>query len=239
MNENAEQSLSPDAPAQNRMTLAFGDVKEALQEAFDGEYERRWVSEAWAALIMAGPADYSNELERCEAAIRFIALIEFYRDWRSLVDEGDRGFAGVSVATVLNLSPFRLGQLIGRHPEFTGVPRFDLYTIRPSDDELFCRALYHLEIEARSAVAAAMKLHFGGISGLFLALWNGDKQPRPADYEWNREKYHWQRDWGIQNLHTWVPAYQDSEDEILMDETAEKMRLWTWLDQGAEPLDRY
>ena len=35
--------------------------------------------EAWAALIKLGFADYSGELDRCEAVIRFIAFCEFYR----------------------------------------------------------------------------------------------------------------------------------------------------------------
>ena len=163
----------------------------------------------------------------------------FYRDWRALIGESDRGFTSLSVPAAPNVTAFRLGQLIGRHPEFIDVPRFDPYSILAADEDLFRKGLYHLETEARPAVVAALKAHFGGTSGLFVALWNSDKQPRPKDYDWNWEEHNRQRDWDIQNLHTWEPAYQNTEGEILMNETAEKLHLWTWLDQGAGPLRRY
>jgi hypothetical protein len=68
-------------------------VKEALEEVFEGEHERRWANAAWAALIQRGFADYSNELERCEAAIKFIAFAEFYKDWKAVAydEEANRG----------------------------------------------------------------------------------------------------------------------------------------------------
>ncbi len=45
--------------------------------------------------------------------------------------------------------------------------------------------------------------------------------------------------WDAEYLHTWVSPFQETDDEILNDVTADKMELWTWLTQGSEPLDRY
>src|ERR1035438_7985173 len=165
MCEHAEQAPSPDVPPRNRTFLTHEDVKEVLEQVFPGAHEL-WANEVWAALIKLDLANYSNELERCEAAIRFIAFTEFYRDWQALVDEGDRGFTDLSVPAALGLTAFRLGQLIGRHPDFIDDPRFDPYTSLGTDDELFRRALYHLEMDARPAVVSAIEEHFGGISGL-------------------------------------------------------------------------
>ena len=39
-----------------------------------------------------GFADYSNELQRCQSAINFIAFAEFYKDWRETESEGERAF---------------------------------------------------------------------------------------------------------------------------------------------------
>jgi hypothetical protein len=63
-------------------------------------------------------------------------------------------------------------------------------------------------------------------------------QPRPADYEENRQEYDYARDFAVGELRIWEPAYQETDDEILNDVANEKLRLWEWLDQGVEPLDR-
>jgi hypothetical protein len=132
-----------------------------------------------------------------------------------------------------------LGQLIARHSAFLDDPDFDPYTSLNSDEQLLQRAMFHLELEARPAVVTALMAHYGGISGLFVALWNSDKQPRPADYDQKWEEYDSERAWDIEHLHMWIPPYQDTDDEILNDVTGDKMRLWTWLDQDAIPVKRH
>ena len=91
-------------------------AQEAIEEAFEA-HERRWATEAWSALRQAGLANYSTELERCEAAINFIALVEFYKDWQEGANEGNREFSYGSLPEFLGLSPFRVGQLVGSNPE--------------------------------------------------------------------------------------------------------------------------
>lgn len=175
-------------------------------------------------------------MERCEAAINLIALIEFYKDWLATAGGEERVFRYNDLATALGLLPFRLGQLVGRsdlpdEPDFNACDGLD-------DEELFRKAIFHLEMKARPEVVSALKEHYGEISGLFVALWNSDRDPRPDDYEKNREEYEDARNLLIR-LNNWQPPYQETDDEILNDVTDEKMHLWTWLDQGAEPLDRY
>jgi hypothetical protein len=81
MSEENQPALLGGIPERNSSFLSLDDVKEALEAAFEDELELRWVSEAWAALIELGLANYSNELEYCEAAINLVALVEFYKDW--------------------------------------------------------------------------------------------------------------------------------------------------------------
>src|ERR1019366_2211143 len=239
MSEEKEPTPSPEIPERNRRCLTLEDIKEALEEAFEGAHERLWANDAWAALIKLGLSDYSNELERCEAAVRFIAFAGFYKDWLAQVEECDRAFDYGEISTALNLTPFRLGQLIGRHSAFLDDSDFDPCKSLNSDEQLLQRAMFHLKFEARPVVVTALMAHYGGISGLFVAIWNSDKQPRPADYDQKWEKYESERAWEIEHLHVWVPPYQDTDDEILNDVTGDKMRLWTWLDQDAIPLKRY
>lgn len=240
MSEENEAAPSPEVPERNRgESLTFEEVKGALEGAFPDAHARLWANEAWAALIKLGLASFTNELERCEAALRFIAFTGFYKDWQAQAEECDRAFDYGEMLPALRLTPFRLGQLIGRHSDFLDDADFDPYTSLNRDEQLLKRAMLHLEFEARSAVVTALMAHYGGASGLFVALWNSDKQPRPADYDQKWEKYDSQRAWDMEHLHMWVPPYQDTDDEILNDVTGDKLRLWTWLDQGAKPRQRH
>jgi hypothetical protein len=51
MSEEKEPTPSPEIPERNRRCLTLEDIKEALEEAFEGAHERLWASDAWAALI--------------------------------------------------------------------------------------------------------------------------------------------------------------------------------------------
>ena len=236
--EGSAQAPLSDPPRPNAV-LTLEDVKPALEEVFEDDLERRWAIEAWTALSDLDCANYSTELERCEAAINFIAFAEFYRDWKAMVEEDSyRGFGCGDLPTALNLSPFRLGQLIGRHSGFLEEAACDHHRDWDSDSDLFRAALSYLEMKARPKIFSALQEHFGGLSAFFVALWNSDRQPRPADYEEHRQEYDYARDFAVGDLRIWEPAYQETDDEILNDVTDEKLRLWTWLDQGAEPLDR-
>jgi hypothetical protein len=229
MSEEKVPASSPEVP--NRRTLTIEDVEEALAQAFQDVHEQRWAREAWAGLIKLGLADYSTEMERSDAAVRFIALAGFYNDWQEQTEECDRPFERVGILAAFNLTSFRLGQLIGHHPDFLDDCDFDPYSGSSSDERLLEEAIFHLEVKARPTVVMALMAHYGSISGLFVALWNSNKQPRPADYDQRWEEYDSERAWDMELLHMWIPPYQDTDDEILNDLTDDKMRLWTWLDQ--------
>lgn len=236
MFEPTEPDLFGRVPERDSAFLSQDDVERALEVAFEDELERRWANEAWAVLIGQGCARYSNELERCEAAINLIALVEFYKDWLAIAAGEERAFRYYELATALSLAPLRLGQLVGRldvpdEPDFNACDELD-------DEELFQKAIFHFESEARPVVVSALKEHYGEISGLFVALWNSNREPRPDDYEENREEYENARN-SLIGMNIWAPPYRETDEEILNDvDDDDKMELWTWLDQGAEVLDR-
>jgi hypothetical protein len=51
MSEEKEPTPSPEIPERNHRCLTLEDIKEALEEAFEGAHERLWANDAWAALI--------------------------------------------------------------------------------------------------------------------------------------------------------------------------------------------
>ena len=107
-----------------------------------------------------GFADYSNELQRCQSAINFVAFAEFYREWREMVAEGDRAFNYGGVPSSLNLSAYRVGHLIGRDPAFLDDPAFDPYGLDVSPGTNASRT-------GRTATdCASAGEYYGGLSGL-------------------------------------------------------------------------
>jgi hypothetical protein len=218
--------------------LSVDDVERAIKCAFDGEHEQHWAREAWAMLIEAGLAAHCNDLERCAASINFIAFAEFYKDWKHIGMEGSRDNSYGGLLEALGITPLRVGQLIGRHSDFLDDPPYDWHLRKP-EERLLDDAICQLEMAAREEVVNALYEAYGSVGDLFVALWNSDKQPRPPDYEEKREEYEEDRAFKIGELNIWVPAYQESDDEILDDLTDEKMERYAWLDQGAEPLDRF
>ena len=119
---------------------------------------------------------------------------------------------------------------------------------RTGEDQLFKDGIYFLELQARPAVLDGLLSRYGSTSGLFVALWNSNTQPRPSDYDdecesgefdTKGEEYEYQRAYDIEKLHLWTAPYEETEDEILMEVTGVKSNLFAWLDQGAEPLSRY
>lgn len=78
---------------QQAKTLTWNDVADAADLAFNiwvGQPELRWAKQAWELIIKAGLATYTNELERCKAVTRFLALGGLYHDFCKVAwDEKD------------------------------------------------------------------------------------------------------------------------------------------------------
>jgi hypothetical protein len=190
-----------------------------------------------SSLVPPGKASLASSGGR--ESPNFIAFAEFYKDWREEAREGNRELDYGGIPEALNLTGFRLGQLVGQNADFLNDPEFDEYGGLDPENKLFRNALFRLELVARPRIVAALMKHYGGQNAFFVALWNSNRQPRPPDYEEHREDHDQARDYTVAELCIWQPPYQETEDEILNDVTEGKMLLWTWLEQGAEPLTRY
>ncbi|MHC4618592.1 MAG: hypothetical protein ACYTEQ_12670 [Planctomycetota bacterium] len=148
--------------------LKWSDVKDAAERifcVFVGQPELRWARQAWQHIINAGLANYSNELERCKACVRFLALGSFYYDWCAVAYDESREDDELYFAATeeLELAAFRLGQLIGREgnmePDYL------------SEQEFIESALASLMHDCRDEVAKTLIAGFGGEARLFSALW--------------------------------------------------------------------
>ncbi|MEP6934856.1 MAG: hypothetical protein ABI988_13105 [Nitrospirota bacterium] len=74
--------------------------------------ELNWFHAAWGCVVKAGLAHYTTELERCQAAIRFLTLGYIYADFMHLLleDNGEPWFR--DTAQALDIRPFHLALLL-------------------------------------------------------------------------------------------------------------------------------
>lgn len=140
--------------------------------------------------------------------VRFLVLASFYLDWCTVAFDEVQGDLPAVWLNPAGVSPFLLGQLVG-----------DELLLKDPDDELG-EALQLLMAKERDAVVGALLKGFGGVDGLFVALWKSG-QPLTFDELDDADE-------------DGQPERAESEADILGDPTSEKLAAYQWLMQGCE-----
>jgi hypothetical protein len=139
------------------MVLDWMDVRSAAEAAFDvweSGSELEWAKAVWERTVVAGIANYSNEIERHKAAVLFLGVAGLYRDFCALAWEERDAPTYSEWAEDLSLDDFVLGRLVGLDPRIQ------------KDD-----ALNHLVNAARPQVVTLLTQLFGNLNSLFVSLW--------------------------------------------------------------------
>jgi hypothetical protein len=159
------ESLCVETPTHK--VLLWEDLKDLTDRAFDiwtHSREKEWGKSAWGLLISQGGAHYSNEIERHEALIMFLALAGFYHDFCAMAwEERDEPMYSYWAEEV-GLSNFILGQLVGREHNL-------------EEDE----ALKVLVSRARPKVVEWLRQVHAGPDKLFCSLWRTNDWDTGAD----------------------------------------------------------
>jgi len=208
-----------DSDRNGKRVLEWSDLEECAQSAFDvwvGQPELSWAREAWESLARQGLASYINELEKCRAKIRFLALAGIYHDWCYIAWDETVNPAYSSWADTLEVGAFRVGQIVG-----IGCPEIDN---RDDCEQVFENGLRHVIAEERQQVFNALVRAHSGIDALFVSLWNSNKWNADLNEADSEEDGH-------------DPASQKEDPyEILNSDVNEKGPAYAWLDQGADAL---
>lgn len=151
------------ADAQQKVT--WEDLAGAAESMFDiwlAGSEVEWAKAAWGVLERKGLSAYSGDIERTRVLVRFLALAVMYREFchASGLEEGNEPLYG-DWAETLEISPLRLGQLVGSEFEVSETSEYDLRE----------HALSNLVNHVRGEVFNALVEGFGSISYLFASLW--------------------------------------------------------------------
>jgi hypothetical protein len=148
--------------------LTWDELQPALDlshSVWDEDEKRAWAKKAWSLLSKANLTQYSTGAERAEVVVRFLALTGIFADFYEIAFQDGFEPEYTELAESIDLSPLRVGQLIGRDAECDE---------DQGDSELYSDALRHLASEARGEVCRALIEGFGNAPSLFISLWRAN-----------------------------------------------------------------
>ena len=213
-------------------TVSWEEIEPLARTTFDifvGQPEVRWAEQAWGHLERAGLTAGATCLDVARCHVRMLVLASLYRDWcMKAWDEVQDDEVGYWIGE-FDFLPLGVGQLIGANDDLSTDPH-----------EALAEALETLMPRERKAVVDALLSGFGGVDGLFVALWrsnqgsDAESTAPPSDSE--RAEL------------TEQASLFDSEDDddfddddepetdagILNDVTALKMSAYEWIRSGCE-----
>lgn len=132
---------------------------------WDEEEKRVWARKAWSILSDAKLTEYVTGVERAEVVVRFLALTGIFADFYEIAFQDGFEPQYEELAEYLDLSPLRVGQLIGTDADCDE---------GQDDSELYSDALRYLANGARGGICRALIAGFGSASQLFISLWRSN-----------------------------------------------------------------
>jgi len=148
--------------------LTLDELQPALHlshSVWDEEEKKEWAKKVWGILSQAKLTQYETGVERAEVILRFLALTGIFADFYEIAFLDGFEPEYTELAESLDLSPLRVGQLIGRDADCDE---------GQEDSELYSNALRYLANEARAEVRRALINGFGSASQLFISLWRAN-----------------------------------------------------------------
>jgi hypothetical protein len=168
-----------------------------------------FAKKSWLKIVDAGLAIYKNDLERVQAALRFIALCDLYRDFHEITFDKFNEPDYELWAEELKISEFRLGQLLCSDKRFLD---------EDSDFTIKINAVHYLSNKFREEVFNELKKAYRNEKVLFFELYK-TSYPDPEEYLNYGDNYE-------------PETYEDVVNEII----PKKERAFLWLSDGCQPL---
>ena len=201
-------------------------------DIFDGQPEMRWAGLAWRHLDRAGLTAGTTCLDVARSHVRMLVLASLYRDWcMKAWDEVQDDEVGYWIGE-FDFLPLGVGQLIGVDDDLSTDPH-----------EALVEALETLMARERKAVVDALLSGFGGVDGLFVALWrsNQDSDAESTDSPANSERAESAEQASLFDGEDENDLDDDdgvdepeTDADILNDVTASKMNAYEWVRSGCE-----
>lgn len=147
--------------------LTWNEVLPVALDAFDlGNVSGlAWAKLAWENLSRVEATVYNTGMDRAQIGIHFLALADIYRDFYYIMWEECDDSDYFEWAEGLEISQFRVGQLVGLNPDFDD----------GDDDIAYNYAVRQLTSEARREVVHNLSIAFKGKRELFISLLRSNK----------------------------------------------------------------
>lgn len=211
-----QESLFDDKKEYQKLT--FEEIEDAANQIIGGVWltnrNVQFAKSCWKIFDELGLTKYSNDLERNIVCLRIVALGRIYREFHGI--NGDEYIEPnyEEWAELLNITGFRLGQLIGMDEDFLN---------EEDDFANFINAIGYLSDKYRNEVYTALVKGFIGVDSFFYELFKTSLD--------DEEEYDLDEDESDKTNGT--PSFDEVLDDI--DIFSTKMKAYSWLSTGCEP----
>lgn len=206
--------MSQNSNNQSKFALSFEDFENGI----DGIFGRVWINnhgqkfaeKTWEILENEGLTEYSNDLEKIEAFLRFMALGAIYREFNGIAFDEYVEPDYEIWAELFNISEFRIGQIIADNPSFINY--------EDEEENIYYEALRYLGDKYRPQVYNALKSGFGSTAQLFYELYltgMPDEDDPFKNYEYK------------------VPTFDEVIDDVEL--IGGKIEAYRWIEEGCYP----
>lgn len=201
-------------------TISWDEVSDIFEELLEGigwsnDIKILWAEKAWIGIENKGLADFSNELERYKVYMRLFSIVVIYGEFCSIITEETFSPDFNDWVERMELSPLRIGQMIGSSFEPEEIDEYSLLETAISD----------LVNQTNREVLKSVSKEFGGINLLFVGLWltNEDFED---DFNNEDDKY----EENNMNLLKYEEIISNNADYVLNYDTSfTKMEAYSWL----------
>ncbi|MEK3976222.1 hypothetical protein [Psychrobacillus sp. FSL K6-1267] len=151
---------------ETKNTISWDEISDLVEELLEeigwsDDMKILWAEKSWIGIENNGLADYRNELERCKVYIRLISMVVLYGEFCSITTEETFSTDFHSWMDRIELSPIRIGQLVGSSFDLEEYDEYDLID----------SAIAELVDQTTKDVMRSISKEFGGINKLFVGLW--------------------------------------------------------------------
>lgn len=198
--------------------ITFDEVENACEKIFGGVWLTNrgieFARKCWEIFTISGITKYNNEIERYKVILYLITLGEIYREFNGIAFDEYIEPNYVEWAEYLDISEFRIGQLIGNNTDYSENDSYNDYL----------DAMGYLSNQSRRFIYDILLQGFKGKNQLFYELYLTGLPDEDISENFDEEE--------IDNSYK-TPDINEVLDET--DLTSGKFEAYSWVSSGCYP----
>ncbi|WP_066320488.1 hypothetical protein [Bacillus sp. FJAT-29814] len=211
---------------ENKMTVHWYEISDIVEEMLWGigwsnDTKLLWAEKAWKGIVKQDLANYCNDLDRHMVYIRLFTIVVILGEFHSKTMEQAFYPNFNDWMEEFELSPIRIGQLVG-----------DKFGLEEYDNCNLIESAFSVLVErAKNEVLKSLCKEFAGINSLFVGLWltyeNFKEDINDEDDEFEEEGGNKENNL---NLITYEKLINENIEDVLNYDTSfTKLEAYSWL----------